>query len=198
MNAAAPTPASLAGRTLEWRVQAPWSRPSWQLVDGESVLVKLGRASWFGMAMVADLGAMAQTDVPVRWRVGPIGWTAMALTPEGAEQPVVIRRGLLLWSPDEDAQRLGLSRWRGDGPLERPDGRRWFWRQHGFIRDRYWEIIDDRDRAIATFRRTGLQFKLQASVTIGDHVESRDDALEAAVFGWYLLLRETAQRTHAH
>lgn len=179
----------LSGRTLGWRVRRAWPRASWELRDDTTTLVTLRREHWYGRGMRAEAGGLA-------WRVGRHGALGLALVREGAPQPVMTWHGLT-WPSDETTEQLGLSRWRGDAPLERPDGRRWYWRQHGFIRNRHWEVLDERGEALATFTRTHRPFRIEGAVRIGDALASREDALEAAVFGWCLLLREAAHRSHA-
>jgi len=189
LTATGATPVSLAGRSLAWRVLAPWTRPSWELRDDERVLATVRRAHWYGGTMIAEVEG-------ARWRLGRIGWFEVGLTPDGAARPSLIQRGFG-WPTDETTQRLRLSRWRGDAPIERADGHRWYWRQHGFVRDVRWEVLDERECALAVFTRTHRPFRIEGAVQIGDETESRAEALEAAVFGWYLLLRETARRSHA-
>ncbi len=185
----APIPAPpLAGRMLTWRHHAIWTRPRWELVDGETVLITLARRHWYAHGLHAEVDGAP-------WKLG--GWLAATLTIEDAEPPALRFGGAWWWHADETTDRLGLSRWRGDGPIGRADGRRWYWRQHGFIRERHWELLDERARVLATFTRRPQLLRCDGAVRIGDDIDSRADALEAAVFGWYLLLRECERRRHA-
>jgi hypothetical protein len=99
------------------------------------------------------------------------------------------------WSADEETEGLKLSRLRGDGPIERGNGARWYWRQHGFWRERWWEIVDGKGRVIVTLHRRRRPFKIEGTALVDVAVDPTE-ALMAAVFGWYLLMRE-AQRRHA-
>ena len=180
-------PSPPAARTLEW-TQPSWWRPVWELREGEHVRVVLRRAHWYGSVLLADIEGAP-------WRCMRQGFFEVQMVRADSDQPEMSFRPYG-WHGDEDTDRLRLSRLRGDGPIECADGRRWFWRQHGLIRDRYWEVLDEHDRPILTLRRRQRPFHIDGTVGVGAEVPL-EDGLRAAVFGWYLLLRETAHRRHA-
>ena len=181
-------PATPATREMQW-TQARWWRPVWELREGERVLVTLRRTHWYGSELVADIEGVA-------WRCTRHDLMELRLIRAGADQPEMSFLPYW-WHADEDTERLGLHRLRGDGPLVRSDGRHWFWRQHGFWRDRYWEVLDERDRPIVTISRRRRLLHIEGAARLGAET-SAEDGLQAAVFGWYLLLRETRRRHAAH
>jgi hypothetical protein len=179
-------PAPPAARELEW-LQLSWWRPVWELREGGQVRLAVRRAHWYGGEMLADIGGSA-------WRCKSHGLFELQMLRADADQPEMSFRPHF-WHADEDTERLQLSHWRGDGPIVRADGRRWFWRQHGLFRDRYWEVLDDRDRTIVTIRRRRRPFRIEGTARIETEI-APEEGLHATVFGWYLLLRETAHRRH--
>lgn len=179
-------PSPPAARTLEW-VQPSWARREWELREGERLLLTLRRVHWYGGETVADM----QGSV---WRCRSHGLFELQMLRADTDQPEMSFRPRF-WHADEDTERLHLRGWRGDGPISRADGRRWFWRQHGLIRDRYWEVLDDRERTIVTIRRRRRPFRIEGTARIEAEI-APEDGLDATIFGWYLLLRETAHRRH--
>ncbi|MFI5372000.1 MAG: hypothetical protein ACHQ52_10620 [Candidatus Eisenbacteria bacterium] len=174
-------------RVLEW-TQPHWARPIWELRENEQVVVTLRRAHWYGGALLADIEGVA-------WRCARHGRQQQMARAEQDQPELAFRT--LSWHGDEDTERLGLSRWRGDGPITHADGRRWFFRQHGLWRRVYWEVLDEAGRTIVTFRRRWRPFHIEGTAEIGAGVDPGEGLL-AAVFGWTLLLREITQRRHAH
>jgi len=180
-------PAPAAAREMQW-TQPHWSRPEWELHEGEKLWVTLRRVHWYGGTLLAHIEG-------TEWHCMRHDLAELRLIRPGADQPEMSIRPYW-WPSDEDTERLRLSRWRGDAPIERADGRRWFWRQHGFWRNRYWEVLDEKECAIVMIRRRRRVFRIEGMASFGAGVPL-EDGLHAAVFGWYLLLREAARRHHA-
>jgi hypothetical protein len=182
------SPAPPMARDLEW-VQPRWARPAWELYEGEHRIVTMSRARWYGSEMVAEADG-------VTLRCMRHGWRETRLVKDDPESPE-LSFTMYSWGSDEETERLKLSRLRGDGPIARADGSRWFLRQHGFWRERWWKILDGNGRVIVTLRRRFRPFKLEGSAHVEAGIEPAD-ALQAVVFGWYLLMRESHRRHAAH
>jgi hypothetical protein len=189
-------PAPSLARHLEW-VQPRWSHPTWELHEGGQKLLTLERTHWYGDELVARLEneTAVSSGVAAAWRCARRGWREVQMSRVDSDQPELSFRSFS-WSADEETQTLKLSRLRGDGPIERANGTRWFWRQHGFWREIWWEIVDAKGRAIVTLHRRSKPFKIEGTALV-DGTTDPTEALMAAVFGWYLLMRETRRR-HAH